>query len=172
MKIFSVSQHYLEHLRGVETKVPSTTYDNPKPYVGVVLEVKGMKYLAPLTSPKFSVDKFADDNPTLFKLHAVDNEKDKLGAIRLLYMIPVIESEIRELDLYMYDTDSARDKKYKRMLGKQMLFIRKHADAIKKRATKLYSLAQHQQPFCRICCDFKSLEGAIETYKVPEKSEP
>jgi len=170
MKIYTVSNSYLTHLRSVESKVPSTSYSSPKPYVGVVLEVEGMKYLAPLTSPKFSVEKFDDGNPTLFKLHAVDNKEDKLGAMRLLYMIPVLESEITELDLDVYDTDSDRDKKYKRMVGKQMLFIRKNADAIKKRAEKLYGLAQHQQPFVRICCNFKALEGAMSTYQVPEQS--
>ncbi|EKO3414818.1 type III toxin-antitoxin system ToxN/AbiQ family toxin [Vibrio fluvialis] len=164
MKIYTVSNEYLTHLRSVETKVPSSSYANPKPYVGVVLEVGGMRYLAPLTSPKFSVDKFDDNNPTLFKLHAVDDKEDKLGAMRLLYMIPVLESEITELDLTIESTDSRQDKNYKRMVNKQILFIRKNSEPIKKRAERLYHLAHSQDNFKRICCDFKALEAVMATF--------
>ena len=166
MKIYSVSNIYLTHLRSVESKVPSNSYSNPKPYVGVVLEVHGVKYLAALTSPKESVDKYSDDDPTLFKLHAVEDKKDKLGAMRLLYMIPVLESEIQELDLKIEDTDSRKEKRYKRMVGKQMVFIRKNSEAIKQRAQDLYTLAQHHGKYKRICCNFKALEVAMASYQV------
>jgi len=164
MKIYTVSDSYLDHLRKVDGKVPSNDYKNDKPYVGVVLEVNGSKYLAPLTSEKPALEKLAANHPTIFKLHAVDDEADKLGAIRILYMIPIVDSEITELDI-----ESISDQFYKTLLNKQILFIRKNSEAIQKKAKKLYGLVINKRgAFFRNSCDFLALEKAKEEYSKPE----
>ncbi|MBE3897352.1 type III toxin-antitoxin system ToxN/AbiQ family toxin [Vibrio parahaemolyticus] len=165
MKLYTVSDDYLSHLRRVESKVPGNNYARAKPYIGVVLEVNNKKYLAPLTSPKFSVDKFKSDNPTLFKLHALGDETDKLGAIRLLYMIPVLDSEITEIDV-----EAETDQEYKGLLAKQIIFIRKKEGKIRQRARRLYNLAENNVGnFAQICCNFKALEAAMEQFGQPSQ---
>ena len=55
MKFYTISSRYIEYLKGFEDKVPNSedpTYQNPKAFIGIVLEIQGHKYLAPLTSPK------------------------------------------------------------------------------------------------------------------------
>ncbi|WP_418113813.1 type III toxin-antitoxin system ToxN/AbiQ family toxin [Vibrio scophthalmi] len=165
MKIYTISDSYLDHLRNVDSKVPSNDYKNDKPYIGVLLEVNNCKYLAPLTSQKPSIDAIPANRPTIFKLHADDDETDKLGAIQILYMIPVVESEITELDI-----DSITDEFYKGLLNKQVQFIRKNSEAIQKKAKKLYNLViNNRGNFANNSCDFLALEKAKSEYTKPEK---
>ncbi len=158
MKLYTVSDEYINHLRTVEPKVPYNTYADKKPFVGVVLEINDKKYLAPLTSPKEQLKTVKNSCPSIFKLHAIDDESEPLGAIRIQYMIPVLESEITELD------PASRGEHYENLINKQMIFIRKHEDEIKLRANKLYTKAKNVPFFTRISCNFYKLEIALTTF--------
>jgi protein AbiQ len=163
LKLYTVSDEYINHLRTVEAKVPNNNYNNKKPFVGVVFEINDKSYLAPLTSPKVSIVNIKNGCPSVFKLHEQDNVDHSLGAVRIQYMIPVPSSELTELDF------DSRGNKYRKLLDKQILFIRKHEDEVKKRASKLYSLVAKKVPFfSKISCDFQALEAAMNDY-VTEK---
>ena len=61
MKFFTISDAYQAHLRTVDRKVINSYglgYSVKKPYVGVVFEINGYEFLAPLSSPKPQNDKF------------------------------------------------------------------------------------------------------------------
>ena len=86
MKFYNIKDEYINYLKKYDAKVA----DNKKgkrPYVGVVLEIDGIKYYTPFTSPKE-------------KHRKMKNTKDfrKInqgiyGAINFNNMIPVVEKQ-------------------------------------------------------------------------------
>jgi protein AbiQ len=163
LKLYTVSDQYINYLRIVEAKVPNNNYNNKKPFVGIVFEINDKSYLAPLTSPKDSLANVKNSSPLLFKLHEQDNVDHSLGAIRIQFMIPVPSGELTELNF------DSRGHQYKQLLDKQILFIRKHEDEVKKKANKLYKLVtRNVSYFSERSCDFQALEAAMSNY-VSEK---
>lgn len=163
LKFYTVSTAYLDHLRAVEPRVyyaQGAAYINAKPYVGIVLEVSGHKFLAPLTSHKPKHDSIKSSNVTVFKLHERGNPNNKLGMIALNNMIPVPEAEIALLDM------AAQGERYQKMLHKQYEFIKENAVEIRERATKLhYQVTALRTPFyVKLSCDFTALVDASRTY--------
>lgn len=75
LKLYRVTDHYLDFLREVEPKIPKNK-DNGKdrPFVGIILSINGVKYIAPLSSQirksqsDFKV-KAAMNKRRLFALH-------------------------------------------------------------------------------------------------------
>ena len=105
MKFYNIKDEYINYLKKYESKVA----DNKKgkrPYVGVVLEIDGIKYYTPFTSPKE-------------KHRKMKNTKDfrKInqgiyGAINFNNMIPVVESALVLIDIDELE-DENEDLKYK-----------------------------------------------------------
>ena len=165
LRFYTVSTAYLDHLRAVEPKVyyaQGEGYVSSKPYIGIVLEVSGHKFLAPLTSYKPKQDKIKNSNVSVFKLHERGNPDNKLGMISLNNMIPVLESEIQEFDL-----ESQREG-YKRMLYKQYEFIKANDEEILERASKLHHqvTAVRTSFYVSISCNFSAMVDASKTYNV------
>lgn len=161
MKFYIVDDGYINYLKTLESKVPDN-YSGKRPYIGVVLEVDGHKYLAPLTSYKEKQDRLKSSSPTIFKLHHKSDEDEKLGMIQLNNMFPVTEKVIVELDV------NSQDEHYKRLLNKQYEFIKSKESEIKKKATKLHAMIiQNKVPaFTKISCDFSLLENQYTNYTV------
>ncbi|MBY8067964.1 type III toxin-antitoxin system ToxN/AbiQ family toxin [Vibrio fluvialis] len=163
MKFYTVTDDYIQHLKAADKNVPDN-YSETRAYIGIVLTVKGTKYLAPLTSYKEKQDQIKNSTPTIFKLNEEGNLSNKLGMIQLNNMIPVTDSVIDELDV------DAQKEPYKSMLQRQIKFIKKNSDKIATRATKLYRLvAESKHPhFSKVSCNFELLEAAMLAYKIPE----
>lgn len=51
MRFYHITDRYIEFLRSFDEKVALNKKET-RPYVGVVLEIEGIKYYAPFTSPK------------------------------------------------------------------------------------------------------------------------
>ena len=153
MQFYKVSDRYINFLKKLDTKIPDN-YSGKRPYVGIVLEINGHKYLAPLTSHKPKQDKLQSTNPTIYKIHEKGNENNKLGMLHFNNMIPVIDSEIATIDF------STQDKKYSSLLSTQLAFIKSNQDNIKTRAKQLYNLVtvNKNAHFCSLSCDFIFLE--------------
>jgi protein AbiQ len=163
LKFYVVSTAYLDHLQAVEPKVyysKGAAYINAKPYIGIVLEVAGHKFIAPLTSYKQKHDKIKSSNVTAFKLHEKGNPSNKLGMISLNNMIPILDTEITLLDM------NAQEVRYQRLLYKQFEFIKANSDEIKDRAAKLH----HQVSVVRttfyvsISCNFTAMIDASKKF--------
>lgn len=164
LKFYTVSTKYLDHLREVEPKVyysQGTNYVNPKPYIGIVLEISGHKFLAPLTSYKPKQDSIKSSSVSIFKLHERGNPSNKLGMIALNNMIPVLDSEITLLDL------GAQNASYRRLLMKQYEFIKINSDEIKDRASRLHHqvTAIRTEFYMKLSCDFNAMVDASRKYK-------
>ncbi|SMG75014.1 Uncharacterised protein [Klebsiella quasipneumoniae] len=154
MKFYQISSRYISYLKEFEEKVPNSedpTYQNPKAFIGIVLDIQGHKYLAPLTSPKPWHQDIKESSPNFFKLHENGVPENQLGLINLKFMIPIIESEVSLLDM-----DSMPDSRYKRMLYKQLQFIRANSDKINEKSELLRSLVL--QGKMRGTCNFGLLE--------------
>ncbi|EDD5708002.1 type III toxin-antitoxin system ToxN/AbiQ family toxin [Salmonella enterica subsp. enterica serovar Enteritidis] len=168
MKFYTISSSYIKYLKDFDDKVPNSedpTYNNPKAFIGIVLEIEGHKYLAPLTSPKAWHANVKESSPAFFKLHENGVPDNQLGLINLKFMIPIIEAEVSLLDL-----DSMPDTPYKRMLYKQLQFIRVNEDKISEKSKLLRNLAL--QGRMQGTCDFAMLEEKYQHFgKKPEDME-
>lgn len=67
MKFYTVDERYIAALKGAEPTKVLDNYQGTRPYVGVLLEVNGTKFLAPLTSHKAKHDTIDGSKPTVFK---------------------------------------------------------------------------------------------------------
>ena len=118
MKFYNIKDEYINYLKKYDAKV----VDNKKgkrPYVGVVLEIEGIKYYTPFTLPKE-------------KHRKMKNTKDfrKInqgiyGAINFNNMIPVVDSA-----LLLIDIDAMEDSKYQRLLQNQYKCIKADREQI------------------------------------------
>ncbi|MEY0162090.1 type III toxin-antitoxin system ToxN/AbiQ family toxin [Providencia rettgeri] len=158
MKFYIVSDNYIRHLKSVDEKVRENK--GKRPYIGVVFEVNGVEFLAPLTSYKAKHDNIPDAFPLIFKMHELGNETNKLGMVQLNNMVPVLSSERVLLDL------STLDSKYRNLLNLQQQYLRKHKEDLQKRANKLYQIVSkgHAKGLINNCCDFQLLETAMKSY--------
>ena len=154
MEFYSVSDAYIAFLTGYDARVPNN-YAGRRPYIGVILNLNGHEYLAPLTSYKLKQDNLASSNPTVFKIHEKGNDANKLGMVQLNNMIPIIHNEISLIDI------SLQEAKYASLLTLQLAFIKSNQEDIKKKAQNLYSLVTVKKNafFCNLSCDFSTLEA-------------
>lgn len=51
MKFYNMKDSYIQFLRQYDTKVAENKQES-RPYVGIVLEINGINYYAPFSSPK------------------------------------------------------------------------------------------------------------------------
>ncbi|MFZ8766333.1 type III toxin-antitoxin system ToxN/AbiQ family toxin [Vibrio harveyi] len=170
MKFYVVNDDYIEHL----IKVDGHVYKNKagRPYIGVLFEVNGSKFLAPLTSHKEKHDRIPDTSPLIFKMYELGSESseseesgevkevNKLGMVQLNNMIPVPDSEMELLNV------DSRDAKYRNLLDMQQQYLRKHQEEFQKKARKLYNIVKggHAKGLISKCCDFTALEAAMLNY--------
>lgn len=174
MKFYSVEEDYIRHLRSVDDKVRLSK--GTRPYIGVVLTINEIDYLAPLTS--YSEDKrekfesIPENSLLSFKMYELGNEDNRLGMVQLNNMIPVLDSEIALIDISILEK---QDEKYANLLNIQQQYLRKNQEDLQKRAKKLYGAVNAQKAgkskvnfMGNMSCDFKALEGAMAIYQKPQ----
>jgi protein AbiQ len=161
MKFYHIKESYIEYLRQFDDKVAENKQES-RPYVGVVLELGGIKYYAPFSSPK--------------PKHAhMKNTKDfrKInqgiyGAINFNNMIPVLDEVLQLIDI-----DHLEDEQYKRLLQNQYQYIRADQDQIRATASKLHTLLRSENTLLTSndlkikerCCNLELLEQHYHAYE-------
>lgn len=165
MEFYTVSDAYIAYLKAIDNKVPDN-YSEKRPYIGVILEVDGHKYLAPLTSYKTKQDRIDPSTPTIFKLHEKGDPNNKLGMVAINNMFPILDSEITKVDF------TAQEARYRRMLNLQLAFIKSNQDQIRARARALHKLITEKSHkfFASISCDFAALEAGYGGYAQQQSS--
>lgn len=146
-----MKKEYLDHLRKHDDKVPKHVEDgNEKLYVGVVMSTNKTNYFVPLSS----FDQYQQTNFVLEQ-----QNKRKLGSLRLSFMLPVDEehsSVLEKIDLNDYND---KDIKYRRLLDKQLRLCTQNKDQIINRAKKVYDMGNDpEHPRYKDCVKFKNLE--------------
>jgi protein AbiQ len=154
VKFYVVNNNYIQWMKAADESVRE---NKGRPYIGVVLQINGIEYLAPLTSHKPKHDSILDSFPLVFKIKELGNETNKLGMVQLNNMIPVPATERQLLDL------STLDPKYQALINLQQIYLRKHQDQILKKAEKLYHIVAvgQAQGLIQRCCNFSALEAAM-----------
>ena len=145
MKIYSVSDRYIEYLRKEEPNVYSNKMNErirTRKYVGVVIQISNYNYYIPMSSPKNSDFQVAGDSKVIKKsivpiirIVVKNNEgvKELKGTLRISHMIPVPDTELE-----LYDMNNETDQKYKELIQNEIIFIRKQKEKIISNANLLY----------------------------------
>lgn len=169
MKLFTIQDEYLEYLKSFDDNVfnnKDDKYTKTRKYLGVLLEVNGCKYIAPLSSPKKS--DYMQDNKIRKSITSIirmiDTQENKLlGTIKLSNMIPFFDNRV----IKYYDIEKEQDKFYKRLVLKELEFIYQNKEMIIKNANKLYKqkLLNLDIGYIKNTVDFKLLEKKAKEYK-------
>lgn len=160
-KIVKVDHNYCDYLRQFDSKV---IYNKGKkelrPFVGILFEINGMEYFAPLTSPKAKHLKMKNTIDFL----KIDN--GNLGAVNFNNMIPVTPLNYSLIDLNK-KTTTISERKYQKLLKEQLKWLNKNYFQVKDKSFKLYSLYVYNRLSDNImnrCCNFKLLEEKCAIY--------
>ncbi len=155
MKFYNLKEAYIQFLRNYDSKV-AVNKNESRPYVGVVLDVDGIKYYAPFSSPK---------PKHLHMRNTVDFRKiagGRYGAINFNNMIPVPEAA-----LLLMDIDNEPDLSYRRILQNQYNAVSADVPGIQKTAENLRKLlmkddrklTNYEKQVKNRCCDLILLES-------------
>ena len=154
MKIYTISDKYIDYLRNFDNKVPFNK-NSTRPYVGIVFNINGTNFFAPLSSPKDKHLKMKN-NLDIFKIN-----NGKWGIINFNNMIPVPSEELKEIDFSIQKPD------YKSLLTNQQRFFSNNKTVIQDKGLKLYTLYTKGQLNTQIisrCCDFPLLEKEAQRW--------
>ena len=163
LKLVRIDKEYCDYLRIYDNKVPYN-FDKKelRPFVGVLFEVDGCKYFAPLSSPKSKHLKMKNTIDFL----RLDN--GKLGAINFNNMLPVMYNNVNVIDLNKKCTKKS-DIKYQKLLKEQIYWLNRNDEKLYNRAQKLYYSyidgTLNKNIYDR-CCYFKLLEDKCKDYNM------
>ncbi len=155
IKLVYVDDKYIRFLFSFDKRVMYNK-GQKRPYLGILFEVRGNKYYAPLTHPK---EKFKSmrNSEDFMRI-----EGGTLGAINFNNMIPVVDSSVNIIDVSQIE-----DVKYKLLLINQIKFFDRKDTEIINRATKLYKAYRNKKLRKTVydrCCNFFVLEKKSKLY--------
>lgn len=143
MKLYSITDNYINYLKRYEKRV----YDNKedirkvtRKYLGIVLKVNDFNYYIPMSSPKKSDYKENEIRKSIVPIVRIISQEEidgipvLKGTLRISNMIPVPESE-----LILYEPKFEQNKNYKILVEKELEFIDKNEDMIRKYASIIYN---------------------------------
>jgi len=157
LRLYRLDLDYVKYLHSIDNKVMYSAkhkdvYNANRPYVGVVLNINGFDYFAPLESPKPNHARLRQQE------HIIFMNKGKSGIIGLNNMVPVVPDLLIDIDI---EKDRYPDK-----LRTQLFYIRNNKKQILHNAKSCY-LKRTINPnrFVRsVFCNFKRLELAALDY--------
>ncbi|MBQ9142695.1 MAG: type III toxin-antitoxin system ToxN/AbiQ family toxin [Lachnospiraceae bacterium] len=153
LELYEVSEKYISYLRTFDNYVLSSKDGNrthTRKYLGVVLQINDYNYYVPLSSPKHTDYQLINGKPKIRKSVipiiritslSSSGEEELKGTLKFSNMIPVPNSE-----LTIYDVENELDKKYKALIQKELLFIRKNRERIIKNAITIYNQKTQKLP--------------------------
>ena len=168
-KICSISDEYIEFLQKKYPNVYSNKVEHrthTRKYVGTVLNIEGIYYYVPMSSPKESDYQIAGKSKVIKKsivpiirivVKSANGSKELKGTLRISHMIPVPVSELVE-----YDIDEEMDLNYKELIKDEWLFIRKNKEKIINYANVMYKQKNENYDigYVKSALEFKLLEIA------------
>jgi len=170
LKLYTITNDYIEFLRIFDSKVMLNKNAQRK-YLGTVLSINNFNYFVPLSSPKDSdymiengIKKIRKDTITITRmvLENEQHEPELKGTLKFSNMIPAPDEV-----LTYYDINNERNKNYKILVIKELLFIHKNTEKIIKNAKILYTQKIKNYSFnhLKFTIDFRLLEEKSLLYK-------
>lgn len=161
-KIVRIDYKYCDYLRKFDNKVIYNMGEKElRPFLGVLFNIEKFEYFAPLSSPK-KKHKTMKNMLDFFKI-----KNGELGVINFNNMIPVTSKNYLLINLNSDKLDSNIDKKYKKMLREQVIWLNKNNIQVRKKSNMLYRLYTNGKLPLNIikrCCNFKLLEEKCLEY--------
>ena len=173
-KIYSITDEYITYLQKYYPNVYSNKMNNrthTRKYIGTVMNVEGVYYYIPLSSPKDTDYQIAGKGKVIKKsivpiirivVKNAKGEKELKGTLRISHMIPVPVSELIE-----YDINSEEDSAYRELVKDEWLFIRKNREKISNYAMVMYKqkTENYSVGYVKSALDYKMLEKLCEKFK-------
>jgi hypothetical protein len=168
LRLYEISEEYIAFLRAADRNVFSAKENDRKhtrKYLGIVYIINNYYYYIPLSSPKNTDYQIINGERRIRKsiipiirITAVSSngEPELKGTLKLSNMIPVPASE-----LTLYDIDNESDRRYKALIHKELIFIRKNQKKIKQNAKLLYKQKSENNSsigYLKSTVDFRLLE--------------
>lgn len=171
MKLYVVTDEYIDYLRQFDSKVYDNKEDKRKvmrKYLGIVLTINEINYYIPMLSPKKSDYKDNKIRKSIVPIvriisnEEIDNIPVLKGTLRISNMIPVLDSE-----LILYEPKYEKNKNYKILVEKELEFIEKNENMIKKYASIIYNQKNngYDVSYIKNVVDFKLLEQKCKEYR-------
>ena len=157
LKLYEIKENYITYLAAYEPHLFRNKKQEQKKgrkYIGVVFQINGLDYFAPLSSFK---DKHRLMNEGLDLIKVKD-----YAVINLNNMFPVPLSETRYVDIR-----SEKDPHYRAPLLAEYRFIKSIQEKIRKNAQNVYKIKRRdgdQSALAKRCNDFLLLEKACKEY--------
>lgn len=155
LSFYTVDEDYIKYLRKFDDKVTDPKLGNrqfERPFVGILLKIDDINYIAPLSSFK--------------QKH--NNMKEKLDFIKigtyavmnLNDMIPVKPENIKRVNF-----KDIPDQNYKSLLVNEYEIINSKKNKILKNASVLHrQVVEYKAPIAKRCCNFELLEKKALEY--------
>ena len=155
IRIYEIQDTYINYLANYQKHIFNHSKEKKKrKYIGIVLEINGVKYFAPLSSYKAKHKKMKE---------SVDFIKIKnYAVINLNNMIPVPESQIICIDI-----NSEKDPHYKFLLQAESREVNRQKERIRKNADVVYrhkKLNGNSTALAKRTNDFDLLEKLYAKY--------
>lgn len=166
LNFYNIDNVYNEYLRTFDSKVQDTSFTNKKnarPFIGILININGIDYVAPLASPK-EKHKNMKNRQDFIKIN-----NGLWGAINFNNMIPVNASLISKINMDILTTDEPQTRQYKELLRNQLTWCNSHSEKIIKTSNKLYSMIINNKCSPNLkqrCCNFKLLEQKLSEYLI------
>ena len=160
LKLVYVDSKYCDYLRKYDSRVVyNFDKKQTRPFVGVLFEIDGCKYFAPLSSPK-EKHKTMRNNIDFLKL-----DNGNLGVVNFNNMIPVKEDNIDIVDI---NNPEVTLKSYNKLLQNQIFWLNRNSDRLYIKSFNLYNKYKMDKLDNEIkgrCCNFILLEEKCLEYK-------
>lgn len=154
LRFYDIDENYIQFLKKVDRQVPDVKYDSNNKFVcGVVFEINGIKYYAPISH------KIVKQQTGILIL----DKGTPISSIKLSFMIPAFDEVLKCKNF----KDIARqDASYAALLEAEYSYCSAHESDIKKKAMAVYKIGcnkKHKLNY--VCCNFKKLEEYYLQYK-------
>lgn len=153
LKIYKIDRNYIKYLKESDSQMFHDT--GSRVYIGILLNVHGLDYFAPLSS-------FKDKHHHMSNLLDLIKIKE-YAVINLNNMIPVSKSNYK-----LFDINNIKNKHYKNLLQREVREINKIRQKIVKNANYIYNHKiqnNDSTPLAIRCNNFKKLERKANQYK-------
>jgi len=155
---------YIAYLTTFDNRVPQVDKGpllRQRPLIGVVLEIEGNKFYAPVSSPKAKHLKMKNSKDF------IKIDSGTYGVINLNNMVPVLDKYVQEIDIVNYPIMSKDDLNYVNLLSNQLTWCNSHKQDITERAKALYHTIINglgNEGLTSRCCNFKLLVEKSKEY--------
>lgn len=147
INFYDVDNNYLNYLRTFDDKIPLKEYTTHDKFVcGVVLELNGIKYYAPVSH--FNI-KQRTNMPIM-------DRGTIISTVRFCFMFPAYDSVLIKKD---FTAIANVDRLYCDLLNTEYHYCKIHEEELRKRSESVYKIGCNKNhPYNNTCCDFKLLE--------------